>query len=91
MKTVDVSELFLDVATLLSTVEGGEDIVIARGGTPVARLSKVESAERLAGPRFDRTPGLLRSLPGWENWTFDPSIFAPLMTDDDLRAEGFDV
>ena len=38
MKTVNVHEAKTQLSRLLERVEGGEEIVIARAGTPVARL-----------------------------------------------------
>jgi prevent-host-death family protein len=54
MTVVNVHEAKTHLSRLLARVAGGEEIVIARGGTPVARLTAI-SPERAR-----RTPGALR-------------------------------
>ena len=54
MTTVNVHEAKTQLSRLLARVAGGEEIVIARAGKPVARLLPVQEK----GTR--RTPGLLR-------------------------------
>jgi len=49
MSTVNVHEAKTHLSRLLRRVAGGEEIVIARAGTPVARLVPLESAR----PRRD--------------------------------------
>jgi len=82
MKTVNVHEAKTHLSALLSEVEQGEDIVIARNGTPVARLVRVQ-------PRARPEPGSWNRQPGWENVRFDPAVFAP-MTDEELKEEGWE-
>ena len=82
MKTVNVHEAKTRLSALLSEVERGEDVVIARNGTPVARLVRVEQPAR-------RVPGSWNLQPGWENVKFDPSMFAP-MTDEELKEAGWE-
>jgi prevent-host-death family protein len=48
---VNVGQAKTDLSRLLARVEAGEDVEIARNGVPVARLVKVEPAER-PGERF---------------------------------------
>jgi prevent-host-death family protein len=81
MKTVNVHEAKTALSQLLADVERGEDIVIARNGVPVARLTAIRPAIR-------REPGLWRGYPGWERYVFDPSILAP-MADKELEDEGW--
>ncbi len=83
MKTVNIHEAKSTLSALLVEVEGGEDIIIARNGTPVARLSAV-----VAPPR--RIPGAVTRLPGWQGFTLDPAVFAPL-SDAEIAAEGWPV
>ena len=83
MRTVNVYEAKTQLSKLLGDVEAGEEIVIARNGVPVARLSPVKKV-------LPRIPGELRGTPGWENFEYDPSIFAP-MTDEQMKEEGWDV
>ena len=54
MTIVNVHEAKTHLSRLLARVAGGEEIVIARGGTPVAKLTAVASA------RARRTPGALK-------------------------------
>ena len=50
MRTVNVLEAKTTLSALLVAVEEGEEIVIARAGTPVARLVKIREAhERVLG------------------------------------------
>ena len=51
MPTVNVHEAKTHLSRLLARVESGEEIVIARAGRPVARLS------RIVDERPDRRPG----------------------------------
>jgi len=78
--TVNVHEAKTHLSRLLARVETGEEIIIARGGRPIARL------QRLEGPRRRRTPGNDRivikpdfddPIPEW-----DPDYLHP---DDPLR------
>lgn len=81
MKTVNIHEAKTTLSALLAKVEEGEEIIIARNGKPIAQLTRIESAPR-------RQPGLLRALPAWRDFAFDPAVFAPL-SDADLAAEGW--
>ena len=44
-KTVNIHEAKTHLSRLLRRAEAGEEIIIARGGTPVARLTAVASAK----------------------------------------------
>jgi prevent-host-death family protein len=46
MPTVNIHEAKTHLSRLLLRVQGGEEIVIARDGTPVARLVPLEAAGR---------------------------------------------
>jgi prevent-host-death family protein len=48
---VNVGQAKTDLSRLLARVEAGEDVEIARNGVPVARLVRIEPAER-PGERF---------------------------------------
>lgn len=77
MKTVNVHEAKTNLSQLLSEVEQGAEVVIARNGTPVARLTALAPARRR------REPGIL------SEWgPVDLSIFAP-MTDEEMAEEGW--
>ena len=54
MTIVNVHEAKTHLSRLLARVAGGEEIVIARGGTPVAKLTAV------APGRARRVPGALK-------------------------------
>ncbi len=84
MKTVSVLEAKTHLSALLEAVRRGEEVVITRRGEPVARLCAVAPA------RVAREPGDLRKRPGWENFVYDPSVFAP-MTEEEMAAEGWPV
>ncbi len=85
MKTVSVLEAKTHLSALLEQVRAsGEEVVITRRGEPIARLSPVAPA------RVERVPGDLRDRPGWENYVFDPAVFAP-MTEEEMKAEGWPV
>ncbi len=51
MNIVNVHEAKTHLSRLLARVEAGEEIVIARRGRPIARVSRIE------GERQRRTPG----------------------------------
>ena len=82
MKVVNVHDAKSTLSALLSEVENGEEITIARNGVPIARLVAVRS-------RIDRQPGLLAGRKGWKNFVYDRSLFAP-MTDAQLKDEGWE-
>ena len=81
MKTVNVHEATTTLSQLLVAVENREDVVIARNGVPVARLSSLE-------PVIGREPGSWRGYPGWEGFVYDPSVLAP-MTEGEIENEGW--
>ena len=76
MKIVNVHQAKTTLSALLSDVEQGEDIMIARNGTPVGQLVRV------ALPR-PREPGLSSQDPAWKGFKCDPALFAP-MTDEEI-------
>lgn len=49
MRVVNVHQAKTELSKLLERAEAGEDVVIARAGTPVARLVLVEAGERRPG------------------------------------------
>ena len=65
MKQVNVHEAKTNLSQLLAAVERGEEVVIAKAGTPIARLVPVKKASR-------RQPGLIPGL------TLDDSFWEPL-------------
>jgi prevent-host-death family protein len=81
MRTINVHEAKSTLSALLVQVEQGEEVVIARNGRPVAKLTRIT-------PPSHREPGSWRTLPGWEAFRYDSAVLAPL-TDADLAAEGW--
>jgi antitoxin (DNA-binding transcriptional repressor) of toxin-antitoxin stability system len=82
MRTVNLDEAKLLRARLLAEAETGAEVTIARDGVPVAKL---DAAPRKVLPRI---PGQLRGYPGWENFEYNDSLFAP-MTEEEMKAEGW--
>ena len=58
-RSVTVHEAKTHLSRLLQRVEAGEEVVIARGRTPVARLVPVRRSER-GGRRFGALRGRVR-------------------------------
>lgn len=54
---VNVHEAKSQLSRLIARAEAGEEVVIARAGTPAVRLAPINPA-----PRARRQPGLLRGL-----------------------------
>jgi prevent-host-death family protein len=79
MKTVTTHEAKTQLSRLLAEVEAGEEIIIARGTRPVARLVPVKRTSRRTRPRV----GTRTSEP--VRWAAD--AFAPL-GDDELKDWG---
>ena len=71
MKQVNVHEAKTQLSRLLERVRGGEEIVIAKNGVPVARLCPI-------GPAPRRAPGILSGKIG-------DQFFEPL-PEDELEA-----
>ena len=65
MKTVNVHEAKTHLSRLLAQVEAGEDVVIARNGTPVARLVPCEPKRK---PQFGSWKGRIKVTDSF----FDP-------------------
>ena len=84
MPTFNVHEAKSQLSQLLMHVEQGEDVVISRNGTPVARLIPCREQK-------SAQPGAWQSLPGWDSFQYDPAILAPLTTDEDLAEAGWPV
>lgn len=72
---VNVHDAKTSLSKLLADVEAGEDVVIARRGTPIARLVRYE--------RKPRAPWGSLKLGSIDESAFDP------MTDDQLREGGW--
>jgi prevent-host-death family protein len=72
MITVNIRAAKANLSSLLARVEAGEEIVIARGKTPVTRLTPVRS------PPASRRFGVLKVI-----ISVSPEFFAPL-TESDL-------
>ncbi len=70
MKTVNVHEAKTHLSRLLSEVGGGQEIVIAKSGKPVARLVPVEKRQK------KRRPGTAKG-----KITLSDSFYEPLPED----------
>ena len=73
MTVVNVHEAKTQLSRLLARVEGGEEVVIARRGEPVARLVACK-------PRKKRRPDVLKGKAVITDEFFDP------LPEDELRA-----
>jgi prevent-host-death family protein len=71
-KTVNIHEAKTHLSRLVRRVQSGEEIVIARGGKPVARLVAVEPSTRRA---LGRDRGRF-TVPDDFNEPLDPSMLA---------------
>lgn len=56
MRTANISEAKAQLSALIELVLAGEEIIIAKAGKPVVRLTKFE------GPEEYRRPGALKGL-----------------------------
>ena len=65
MVTVNVHEAKTHLSRLLAQVEAGEEVTIARNGTPVARLVRCK-------PRGKRQFGAMKGLIKFDDSFFDP-------------------
>ena len=84
MSMFNVHEAKSRLSQLLIQVERGEEVVISRNGTPVARLVP-------CGEQQSAQPGAWQSLPGWDSFEYDPSVLAPLTTEQELAEAGWPV
>lgn len=65
MATVNVHEAKTNLSRLLAQVESGEEVIIARSGTPVARLVRVQK-------RGKRQFGSMKGRIKFDDRFFDP-------------------
>ena len=78
---VKIHEAKTNLSKLIARVEAGEEIVIARGDKPVARVVPITEAKRR--PQFGALKGKLPHIP--DEFFFDP------LPEEELRAwEGAD-
>jgi prevent-host-death family protein len=69
----NVAEAKAKLSELLDRALGGEEIIIARAGTPLVRLDPMR-------PKTARKPG------AWRGWTASPEVLLAPMDDEDLDA-----
>jgi prevent-host-death family protein len=69
----NIAEAKAKLSSLLDRALGGEEIVIARAGKPLARLVPI-------GERGRRKPG------AWRHWKVPPEVFLEPMDPEDLDA-----
>ncbi|MFN0022889.1 MAG: type II toxin-antitoxin system Phd/YefM family antitoxin [Parvularculaceae bacterium] len=68
--TMNIAEAKAKLSALIEAAERGEEVIIARNGKPVARVSALG-----AWPR--RKPGILREVYGWTGPDTPYEAFAP--------------
>ena len=78
METVTIHKAKTELSRLIKKACRGEEIVIARGKTPVAKLVPLQKTTQ------KRVPGLWKGLV-----TYTPDAFDPL-TDQELKDLGFE-
>ena len=78
-ETVTIHKAKTELSKLLARVEAGEEIVIARGNKPVAKLVAADSA-----PKPKRKPGRMKGM-----FTIGPEFFEPL-SDEELKLWGIE-
>ena len=70
MPTVNISEARMQLSRLVDLAQRGTDVVIARNGKPVARLTATEG--EIKQPRYRL--GLLEGEEGWLADDFDTAL-----------------
>ena len=89
-RTIGIREAKDSLHRLVAEIEATDgEVVLTRRGRPVAKIVKIAAATEPA--RQVKRIGLMKDHPAWGNFTLDLDVFAPLMTDEDLRREGYDV
>ncbi len=68
MATVTIHQAKTNLSKLIARVEAGEEVVIMRGSTPVARLAPIET--KTMKRRFGMLKGKIPNLP--DEFFFDP-------------------
>jgi prevent-host-death family protein len=76
---VTIHKAKTELSKLLVRVEAGEEIVIARGNKPVAKLVAADPA-----PKPKRKPGRMKGM-----FTIGPEFFEPL-SDEELKLWGIE-
>jgi prevent-host-death family protein len=79
MTVVTIHKAKTELSKLLARVEAGEEIVIARGDEPIAKLVPLASSEKMKSPR---KPGALAHLRD----TLPPDLFLEPMSEDEIDA-----
>jgi antitoxin (DNA-binding transcriptional repressor) of toxin-antitoxin stability system len=70
VKSVTTHEAKSQLSRLLAEVEAGEEVIIRRGDTPVARLSAIKTKSRRSRPKV--------GTPTSASVSYAPDTFAPL-------------
>lgn len=78
-ETVTIHKAKTELSKLLARVEAGEEIVIARGNKPVAKLVAADPV-----PKPERKPGRMKGM-----FTIGPEFFEPL-SDEELKLWGIE-
>ncbi len=72
MTTVTVHHAKTHLSALIAAAERGEEVVIARGSVPAARLVPIDAPVPSPVPRAPRVPGRLKGLVALDDSFFDP-------------------
>ena len=78
MKTHTIHETKTNLSKLIQKAREGEEVIIAKGKEPVAKIVPIRIADR------PRKPGRFKGKISWTPDAFDP------MTDEELRDWGLD-
>ena len=84
---INIAEAQARLAELLARAEAGEDVIIARGGRPIARLVPLQPRPRPEPP--PRRPGLAshwRNDPDWDR--LNKALLEPMSEEELAIAEG---
>lgn len=74
------------LSKLVAEVEQGGEVVIARGGKPVARLVSIKKKVKKVQPKVDRTPGFMKGKIKILKGFYDPlpaDMLAAMLGEDD--------
>jgi prevent-host-death family protein len=74
------------LSKLVAEVEQGGEVVIARGGKPVAKLVSLKRKKQKNQPKPDRTPGFMKGKIKFLKGFYDPlpaDMLAAMLGEDD--------
>ena len=74
-KTVNVFEAKTQLSKLIATAEKGEDVIIARAGNPVVRLTRLEPAKKRI--RFGLLKGKIHVADDFDEYLPEDFLITP--------------